>query len=294
MNSHYQKVSQVVENIESNLAGELNIAVLANELGLSSWHFQRLFKSIVGDSLGGYLRGRRLTKGAELLLETEFDIIQIASAVGFNSHEAFTRSFKKYFKMVPKDFREERPQVLLNKKPHLNKDLQDFIFNGIERDPLIVDRSALHLSGYTTEIASPFFASETMCQDIFQVWQKLINEGGIPTPRDYAGVTLSSSGDYIEEKVTFLASEVLNSSQCKDGRIHIELPGQKVAMFKISIDLNEDNLGKTIDYIYGLWLPNSKFNRGSGHDYEYFKGVTKFENFSEYEYFYVLPLEAKK
>ncbi len=132
MSSYYDRVKQVVENIENNIENDLDIKSLAKEYSLSPWHFQRLFKGIVGDSLGGYMRGRRLTRGAELLLESELDIIDIAVEVGFGSHEAFTRSFKKQFSQTPKEFRKLSPKVIPNRKPYLNKELQDYIFNGIE------------------------------------------------------------------------------------------------------------------------------------------------------------------
>lgn len=290
MSSHFEMVSQVAENIEESLSEDINIPHLAADLGLSPWHFQRLFKSIVGDSLGNYLRGRRLTKGASLLLDTNFDIIQIASEVGFNSHEAFTRSFKKQFELTPKQFREKKPKFLQTRKPKLNRELQDFIFSGISGEPEIVEMPKLNLSGYDTQIPSPFFASETMCQGIYNAWMKLIAERESDYPQDFIGITISPSGNYIEEEMQFLASEVLKSSENKPGRETLILPKQKVAMFKIHIDLNEDNVGKTIDYIYGYWLPNSKFSRGSGHDYEYFKGVVDFSKFDEFDYYYVIPV----
>lgn len=294
MTSHFELIAQVAENIEENMPEELNIPALAGSLGLSPWHFQRLFKSIVGDTLGGYLRGRRLTRGARLLLETQFEIIQVAAEVGFNSHEAFTRSFKKQFDLTPKQFREQRPKVLLNRKPKLNRELQDFIFSGISQEPEVAMMPALNLSGYETQIPSPFYASETMCEAIFETWTKLMNEKSNQVPGDYAGVTISPSENYTEEELKFLAAEVVpqpNLRNDKSGRVEFLLKEQKVAKFKINIDLNEDNVGRTIDYIYGYWLPNSEYQRGKGHDYEYFRGVIDFSNFNEFDYFYVIPLE---
>ena len=55
----------------SSLGYDVNIKSLAQSYSLSPWHFQRLFKSIVGSSLGQYTRGRRLTLAANMLLETD-------------------------------------------------------------------------------------------------------------------------------------------------------------------------------------------------------------------------------
>ncbi len=292
MSSYYDRVKQVVENIENNIENDFDIKSLAKEYSLSPWHFQRLFKGIVGDSLGGYMRGRRLTRGAELLLESELDIIDIAVEVGFGSHEAFTRSFKKQFSQTPKEFRKLSPKVIPNRKPYLNKELQDYIFNGIEREPIIEVREKIILSGYETTIPSPFYAADTMCEGIYPTWMKLLGERNEVIPQNYAGVTLSPSGNYDEENLQFLAAEfVVNPNSKNNERTEVTLPAQKIAKFKIKMDLNSDNLGRTIDYIYGFWLGNSGYIRGDGHDYELFEGVKNFENFDEYSYYYFLPVE---
>ena len=78
MHQHLSMIRSLTEEIEQNLAFEVNIPDLANTFKVSPWHFQRLFKSIVGDSLGGYIRGRRLTRAAQGLLDSKETIITIA------------------------------------------------------------------------------------------------------------------------------------------------------------------------------------------------------------------------
>lgn len=101
MQKHIGMVQDLVNEIDVNIADEINVMDLAQTFGLSPWHFQRLFKALVGDSLGGYLRGRGLAIAAEMLVSTSLTFIEVAFRVGFNSHEAFTRSFKSYYKMTP-------------------------------------------------------------------------------------------------------------------------------------------------------------------------------------------------
>jgi AraC family transcriptional regulator len=111
MNSNLLKnisnIQNLVNQLEDNLSENINIVNLAKGFGISPWHFQRLFKSLVGDTLGGYIRGRKLTCGAKLLINSDRGILDIALEFGFNSHEAFSRSFKDYFKMSPKEFRKK-------------------------------------------------------------------------------------------------------------------------------------------------------------------------------------------
>ena len=114
MQKNLQFMQDLVNRIENNLADEINIVALAKSFDLSPWHFQRLFKSLVGDTLGGYTRGRRLTRAAQLLLNSDMGIIDIAFSTGFNSHEAFTRSFKAYFNVPPKILRKNKPAINKN------------------------------------------------------------------------------------------------------------------------------------------------------------------------------------
>src|SRR5688572_8231141 len=102
-------IQSLVDQVEDNLSDEINIVKMADSFHVSPWHFQRLFKALAGDTLGGYIRGRRLTEAARLLLQSDLGIIDIALRVGFNSHEAFTRAFKTYFGQSPKDFRKNMP-----------------------------------------------------------------------------------------------------------------------------------------------------------------------------------------
>jgi AraC family transcriptional regulator len=39
------------------------------------------------------------------------------------------------------------------------------------------------------------------------------------------------------------------------------------------IDSSDGTLAKTIDYVYGYWLPNSNFQRDDGFDFEYFQNI---------------------
>ena len=111
MQNNLSFIQDLVNEIEVNISEDINIVNLAKTQNISPWHFQRLFKSLVGDTLGGYVRGRRLTKAAQLLLNSEKNIIDIAFTVGFNSHEAFTRSFRSYFNISPKNYRKNKPSI---------------------------------------------------------------------------------------------------------------------------------------------------------------------------------------
>ncbi len=270
----------LVDDIEQNLAEEVNIQALSRQCQLSPWHFQRLFKSLVGDTLGAYIRGRRLTRAARLLLESRASIIDIAVSVGFGSHEAFTRSFKGYFSLSPKEFRRQRPPVMLNEKPVLNDELIRHITWEMVREPEIYVRPAFCIAGFTTRIPSPFATNESSCGLIQHAWMRLFaTEKSLPgcIPHTYYGLTFSESGQFTEPELVHIAAvEVTEPTRLPDEMMPLEIPSQQVAVFDVaSIDV--DTVNRTIDYIYGYWLPRSGYNRGPGSDYEWMVNVQRFE-----------------
>jgi AraC family transcriptional regulator len=94
-------IEQAIERIERDLLGPITVSEIASSSALSPWHFQRVFRALVGDSVGGYSRKRRLSRSIESLLETDARIIDIALQSGFESQEAYTRAFSGVFGLPP-------------------------------------------------------------------------------------------------------------------------------------------------------------------------------------------------
>lgn len=101
-------VEQAIWLVESRLGRELGVAELSREIGLSRFHIARLFADITGRTLSGYLRGRRLTEAARVLANGAPDVLSVALAAGYGSHEAFTRAFRGQFGTTPERVRRER------------------------------------------------------------------------------------------------------------------------------------------------------------------------------------------
>jgi AraC family transcriptional regulator len=290
-----QHIQSLVNHVEENLSEDLNIPQLASSLELSPWHFQRLFKALVGDTLGGYVRGRRLTEAARLLTETELGIIDIAFSVGFSSHEAFTRSFKAYFGQSPQDFRRYRPTVILNEKPLLHTSLVHHLKKTITHTPVISTIPAQAIVGIATPIPSPFATDEIICESLGPSWRVLLKrqaEIKHRQPTAFYAITVSPSGDFTEDTLDFIAGiPVTSATAIPEGMVAHIFPEQLVAIFDVAV-LDPDTVLKTINYIYGYWLPNSSYTRGSGSDYELFaeyKGFINPNGGSKY----VIPLARK-
>ena len=80
---------------------------LARLVNLSCSRLGHLFRFQVGVDLESYIRNARLERAAELLLQTELSIKEIAAAVGYEHASSFDRGFKKAFAVDPSDYRKK-------------------------------------------------------------------------------------------------------------------------------------------------------------------------------------------
>ncbi|MDE7184910.1 MAG: helix-turn-helix transcriptional regulator [Lachnospiraceae bacterium] len=92
--------------IEERIQEKMTIENLAEGLYLSKYHYQRLFRETVGDSVMRYVARRRLTLAAhELAQHKEITVLEIALKYGYDTHEGFTRSFRAYMGITPAEYR---------------------------------------------------------------------------------------------------------------------------------------------------------------------------------------------
>lgn len=91
--------------IEERIREKLTVKSLADSVHFSQYHYQRMFREAVGDSVMGYVTRRRISLAAEDLAGTDESILEIALKYGYDSHEGFTRSFRTHMGITPTEYR---------------------------------------------------------------------------------------------------------------------------------------------------------------------------------------------
>lgn len=81
------------EVLHENMHGQIRLADVARECGLSASHFARSFKTSFGISTHQWLIQHRIDHAKALMTQTSMSIIEIAVQSGFNDQAAFTRTF---------------------------------------------------------------------------------------------------------------------------------------------------------------------------------------------------------
>ena len=104
LEDYQQRIGKVVEYIERDLDGDLGVDTLAKVAAFSPYHFHRVFRGMVGESVKQYVKRVRLERAAFRLNFGDNPVTQVALEAGYNSHEAFTRAFRAQFGCAPKDF----------------------------------------------------------------------------------------------------------------------------------------------------------------------------------------------
>ena len=104
-----RRMHRVLEYIDQNLDQTLDLTVLAEVAHFSPYHFHRLFSAWMGETLGEYLRRRRLEIAAmRLAAQPRLPVLHVALSVGFGSPEAFARAFKTHFGCSPTSWRAQQ------------------------------------------------------------------------------------------------------------------------------------------------------------------------------------------
>ena len=101
-------IETVIDYIEANLDGKLDLEMVAEAVHYSKYHLHRMFTSIVGMTIHDYVQRRQLTEAAKLLVFSDRPIIEVAFICGYESQQAFSSVFKSMYKIPPAEYRDNR------------------------------------------------------------------------------------------------------------------------------------------------------------------------------------------
>ena len=83
---------------------EFSITQLATEMGKSYSSVYKKIRMISGQSLKGFVRFIRLRKAAELFINSNYNVSEVALQVGIYDAKFFREQFNKLFGMNPSEY----------------------------------------------------------------------------------------------------------------------------------------------------------------------------------------------
>ena len=266
---YLERIEKSIEFIEENLTNHIKVSRIAEQSCFSQYHFYRLFLVFTGETVGDYFRKRRLTRAAEDLLKTNHKIKDIAFDYAFDSPEAFTRSFKRQFRVSPTTYRKNKIPLRAFRREKITNFKLNYLLNRITMKPEIKTIDSFNVVGMQVQ-------TNLKDNKIPQLWMNFM-----PRMQEVKHVNSENvaygickhdpniaPGNFTDETIfTSIASMGVDKIEdVPEGMISLELKGGKYAVFTHKGNLH--NLKTTYEYIYGTWLPKSDFELDKRDDFE--------------------------
>ncbi|MEE2692791.1 MAG: AraC family transcriptional regulator [Pseudomonadota bacterium] len=250
-----EPIRRAVWYIESHFAEPIGLDDVAGASGLSRFHLSRIFAQATGRSVTAYLRARRLSEAAKTLAGEGGEILPVALAVGYGSHEAFTRAFRDQFGVTPETVRTRRSLDSLDLTEPFK--MSDVKAAGLA-DPVIREEGPFFMAGIRE------FRTFEERAGIPGQWQRFAPHIG-RTPgqigRDAYGVCFAPSSG--EEGFDYMPAVAVTSlDDLPEGLSGARIPRRRYAVFR-----HEDHvstIGATCAAIYSEWQPKAGVKVGEG------------------------------
>jgi AraC family transcriptional regulator len=102
---YVERVNRAIDHVVRNLDGHLTLEEVARAACFSPFHFHRVFKSLVGETLAQFVKRQRLERALYLMSHApRRSLTEVALSCGFASSSDFSRSFKQRFGVPPSGF----------------------------------------------------------------------------------------------------------------------------------------------------------------------------------------------
>ncbi|MGG1879845.1 AraC family transcriptional regulator [Paenibacillus cisolokensis] len=98
---------QLIRRIEARPCDRMSVEEAAAQVGLSPFHFCKMFKRLTGRTYVDYVNLLRMNEAQRMLREQRWTITEIASHVGCGNPNYFTKLYKQYKGMTPSQARSE-------------------------------------------------------------------------------------------------------------------------------------------------------------------------------------------
>lgn len=263
------RVNKAIDFIQRNLDKDLSLDELAHEAAFSKFHFHRLFKALVGETLSGFIRRLRLEKAANMLVyNPKTSITEVALSCGFSSSQLFCRNFKRVFGLSASEFRNQKQSKNSQLKSNDGQDSGAGL-RYIEPQLLNINKGGLNMKVKVKDVPKmtvayvrhigPYKGDSKLFESLFGKLAKWAGPRGLMTK---APKFLSVY--YDDPKVT--EDEKLRVDVClvvpEDTKVEGEVGKMTLEKGKYAVahfELRPDEYEKAWNQIYGEWLPKSGY-----------------------------------
>ncbi|MCT9000220.1 AraC family transcriptional regulator [Chelativorans intermedius] len=244
--SYGERIARVAGHIAANPVRDHDLDSLAALACFSPWHFHRIYRAMMGETVAQTVRRVRLHHAAGALVGGRRPIAEIALEAGYGSVEAFTRAFAAQYGETPAAYRARGlphpPSSNPPAEPGRRTDMSSVTIKTLEPQTVAAIR---HVGPY---------------MEIGQAFDRLI---ALAAGHGLMGPDTRSFGIYYDDP-SATPPEECRSDACltvgktdplPEGLKRMEIAGGRYASLLHKGPYAE--LHKAYAWLYGVWLPES-------------------------------------
>jgi AraC family transcriptional regulator len=246
---------KVLDYIDAHLDEALTVERLSHVAAFSKYHFHRQFSALFGIGVVKYVQLRRLKRASyQLAFRDDSQVIDIALASGYEGPEAFFRAFKRTVGQSPSAFR-SRPQwnpwhaafqpLAQLRSTHMNTEKridQVSIIDFTETKVAVFEhRGDPRRIGDSVRSFIAWRKQNHLPPKISATYNILYDNPDEVAPEDFRLDICAATEREIADKAFGVVGKTIPAGRCAVLR-HIG---------------SDENLGRTIAFLYAEWLPQS-------------------------------------
>ncbi|MEM9671793.1 MAG: GyrI-like domain-containing protein [Cyclobacteriaceae bacterium] len=254
---YHKSINLVLDYINAHLARTIKLESLASLSNLSKYHFHRIFKDQVGETLNTYVIRIRLERAAQLLQTFDLSLSEIAERTGYRTQQSLSKAFKRHFGIAPSEFRKMEIHLPPSQRNQLEKN--------VLLNPEICNVPTTHV--VYIRVVAPYGTTP----DYDAAWRELMEFGEtkniLSDKTTYLGLSFDDPAITSGEKCRFYACITTEEKIKPEGVFGVlTIETGTYAVFKLKGSYEQ--LNGLYQSIYLDWLPQSGAKLRSGVPFE--------------------------
>lgn len=275
----YELIMRVQEYINRHLFDELILDSISQMVGISKYHFRRVFKAVCGENIGLYIQRLRLEYIAFKLISTDISVTELVYRTNYQNKHTLSRAFKSYFGCTIPEFR------------RLHSNASPDGMNPVHIAPLIKRIPLVRIAYLKLEW------TEHITHDFTVLWEQVLSLSKSYNLQSNGGRFISLTLDCplisSEEKARFLVGITIPTSfSVPKGFFTYEIDAGEYAIFHFKGLYHE--LNRVYRYIYLDWLPTSGYTLREPYTFETYLNTPEKTSVSELRTDIYVPVMRKK
>lgn len=253
-----ESLNRLMDHIDQHLTDEITSQDITRIVGVSDYHFRRMFSYMAGMTLNEYVRNRRLSEANKDLIHGK-SVTDVAYTYGYQSVDGFSRAFRDWCGFLPSE-------VSKNK---IQKSFPKFTFfidikGGISMEFKLEHKPSFNVVGVSKRVPIQFEGVNAsiveLAQSITEQQRSEMHQLADLYPHQVLNVSYDFDESYLNEKgsLTHMIGFATTQENPYEDLEQITVASNLWAVFPNTGPFPE-TLQETMAKTYAEWLPTSEY-----------------------------------